>query len=230
MRAKKPDRSGVAGRKDVSHEARAAWHAWVTRHLQRYAAKLKAGELTREIKPWSDDAGKQWNATYEWLARAMSSNGSLEHVEGYAGKCGDHIARIALLYQMAEDESTNEISGLNMTRAVCTCKRYTEQYVEMFGSLNIPQDEVDATAIEGWLKIYSSAMQHGFVTRREVQQHTHGGVDLRNDYERLNNALKCLECEGKIKIDGSRIHLNPRYFGPGSLVLDGGRQSGLFHS
>ncbi|MGB7195312.1 MAG: DUF3987 domain-containing protein [Collimonas pratensis] len=231
-RSGKIGRRGIAGRKNVSHEARGRYHAWATKLFKRYAEKIQTGDLSRTTLPMSTDAELQWIATFEWLAQAVQPGGSLEPFEGYIAKCGENIARIAVIFQILDNVDSTEVSIVNMRRAIRACRKYTEQYMEVFGSVYFAEDEVDAAQIERWLHHYQQRMGTMEISTRELRQCCWGGPELRNDKDRIDAALGYLEVNGKIMVRkyGTRIviHLSPDFFGSAAAYVLKPGNSGLF--
>jgi hypothetical protein len=231
-RSGKVDRRGMAGRKGGSQEARHRYHAWATKLLKRYIEKKRAGDFARTTLPMSAHAEAQWIATFEWLAQAVQPGGCFEPFDGYVAKCGENIARIAVIFQMLDDVDSTEVSLVNMRRAILACKRYTEQYIEIFGSMYFPIVQQDAEQVRAWFRDYHQRTGYMQVSTRIFRQYCWGGREFRHDKKRVDAVLEYLEVEGVIARGGygSRkyIYLSPNHFGIGSLAVSTLGTSGLF--
>jgi hypothetical protein len=214
----KPDRTGMAGKTGIPTAARKHYWAWSTRLLQRLAEKFRAGDVSRTAVPMHPDAEKQWVATYEWLAHSIRPGGCYEPIENYIAKCAENIARIAVIYEVVENEDPKEVSLANMRRAIRMSKWFAEQYIEIFGSMYFPLVEQDAAQAVAWFRHYHERTG-GFmqVSTRIFRQYCWGSREFRHDRKRVDTVLEYLEVEGVIAIlgYGSRkyINLSPQHFG-----------------
>lgn len=213
----KVDRRGLTARNDVKDEAYRWYCAWSKRLLSRFIEKLKAGDLSRHALPMSEKADAQWRATFEWLAESVQPNGRYAPIENYIAKCGENIARIAVIYQIVEDEDSIEVSLENMRRAVSMVKFFVGQYIEIFGEMYFPVVEQDAAQVKEWLNHYHRVTAYFEVSTRVLRQYCWGGREFRHDRGRVDAALEYLEVEGVIVRSnyGARkvVQLNPNYFG-----------------
>ncbi len=217
----KPDRRGIAGKQGVSTAARERYWDWSERLLTRLAEKLRSGDVSRKAISMSAEAEKQWIAAYEWLAQSIRPGGCYEPIENYIAKSAENIARIALIYEATENEDPNEVSLANMRRAIRMCKWFTEQYIEIFGSMYFPIVQQDAAQAKAWLHDYHQKTGHMYVSTRIFRQYCWGSREFRHDKKRVDAALEYLEVEGVITREnyGSSkyVRLNPNHFGIGAL-------------
>ncbi|MGF6872232.1 DUF3987 domain-containing protein [Paraburkholderia sp. MM5477-R1] len=219
----KPDRRGIAGKQGVSTAAREHYWSWSERLLTRLGEKLSAGDVSRKPVPMSADAKRQWIAAFEWLAQSVRAGGCYEPIENYIAKCAENIARIALIYEVTENEHPLDVSLENMRRAIRMCKWFTEQYIQIFGSMYIPVVQQDAVQMKAWLRDYHQNTGQMHVSTRIVRQYCWGGREFRHDKKRVDAALDYLEVEGVIAQGGygSRkfIWLSTNHFGIGASAV-----------
>jgi hypothetical protein len=219
----KPDRRGIAGKQGVSTAAREHYWNWSERLITRLAEKLRAGDVSRKPVPMSADAERQWIAAFEWLAQSVLPGGCYEPIENYIAKCAENIARIALIYEVTENEHPVEVSLVNLRRAIRMCKWFTEQYIQIFGSLYFPVVQQDAVQMNAWLHDYHKNTSQMYVSTRILRQYCWGGREFRHDKKRVDAALEYLEVEGVIAQGGygSRkfVWLSPNHFGIGASAV-----------
>lgn len=169
-------------RKPIPRDVAEGYHAAVMQLLDRYEVR---GQEPRVI-PFSADALEPWLAFADGVERNQGEGGRYENVSDWTSKLPGQAARLAAVFQIAEDGLDAKAVGLkSVERALALCRLLIPHAEAAFSMLGADDTDTDALAVLRWLR---STERREF-TRREAQRAMHGRF---SKVERLERALGAL--------------------------------------
>ncbi|WP_131111289.1 DUF3987 domain-containing protein [Sulfuricystis thermophila] len=135
------------------------------------------------ILPFTAAALEPWLSFAEGVERHQGEGGRYEAISDWTSKLPGHAARLAALFQIAEEGlDAVEIGIEAVNRALDLCRLLVPHAEAAFAMLGSDDTDIDALAVLRWIK----AGNRQYFTRREAQRAMHGRF---SKVERLERAL-----------------------------------------
>jgi putative DNA primase/helicase len=168
--------------KQVPREIAEGYHFAVMALLEGYEVR---GNEPR-ILPFTPDALEMWLCFAEGIERHQGEGGRFETISDWTSKLPGHAARIAALFQIAEQGlSAVEVGADSTERALELCRLLIQHAEAAFSMLGADDTATDALAVMRWIK----AGERQEFTRRDAQSAMHGRF---SKVERLEASLAVL--------------------------------------
>jgi putative DNA primase/helicase len=175
------------------------------------------GALKPLLLPLTEDAKAAWVDFHDAIEGELASGGELYDVRDVASKSADNAARLAALFQVFANGTSEPIGAEVFESASRIAAWHLHEARRFFGELALPAELADAARLDRWLIEYCRRQGTYVVSRRDVQRHV-TPVHLRQKAA-LDDALRELIGAGRLRVvsEGRRkeIHVNP-------ALLDGG--------
>jgi len=199
MACPKRTMTGETRRHSIARKARDRHNANMTKLLNVYDEKLKAGKAdVRDVLKRSEKANNLFANTCSWIELNMDSNGYFANIPELGGRCAENIMRIAAVLHVIEGCPGLEISEDIMLSAILVMRFMAEQHQKIFGDLRKPVVEVYADkAEEYFLRCFNSGMMHE-ISVRTIQQYI-GSSEIRSKREHVTHALEVLARRGAVR-------------------------------
>ncbi len=128
----------------------------------------------------------------EWEVRPFER---LADVRDYAAKATRHIAKLAAILEIFENDS--DVIGLEMlNRAISFIDWYMKEYQRLFAlPPEIPLEEQDAGTLYPWLCQFADRRRNRYLVRNDIRKHAPNCVRSK---ERLEQALQVLSRRGQV--------------------------------
>ncbi|MBI5785190.1 MAG: DUF3987 domain-containing protein [Rhodocyclales bacterium] len=169
-------------RKPVPRDVAEAYHAAVMRLLDGYEARGQEPH----ILPFATEAMEPWLAFAEGVEHHQGEGGRYENVSDWTSKLPGQAARLAAVFQIAEDGLDAKVVALkSVERALQLCRLLIPHAEAAFSMLGADDTDTDALAVLRWLR----TNERREFTRREAQRAMHGRF---SKVERLERALGAL--------------------------------------
>ncbi len=179
--------------------------------LKRTAPLDEEGALSPPVLPLSVDAKPAWIAFHDAIEFELRAGGELYDVRDVASKTADNASRIAALFQMFENGSSNSIGLAAFEGASRIAAWHLHEARRFYGELAMPKGLADAARLDQWLLAYCRKEKTRIIPRRDVQRNV-TPVNLRHK-DALDSALADLVEAGRVRLvhDERRkeIHVNP---------------------
>ena len=168
------------------------------------------GRLCPRLMMPSPEAKQEWIAYHDEVEVQLRPDGAFADVRDVASKSADVAARLAALFQLFEAPESGVVSGENMARGATIARWNLNEARRFFGSLALPQEQVDAVRLEGWLLAECRAAGSTRIPTQRAQQYAPGPLRRRDQLDKALAELAELD-RARIVMDGRRkfIEINP---------------------
>lgn len=157
----------------------------------------KAGEpiSQKRLVEFSPEAAARFHdlrRQIEWEVRPFER---LANVRDYAAKATRHIAKLAAIFEIFENDS--DVIGLEiLNRAISFIDWYVKEYQRLFTlPPETPQEELDADTLYPWLCQFANRRGNRYLVRNDIRKHAPNSVRSK---ERLEQALQVLNRRGLV--------------------------------
>lgn len=151
----------------------------------------------RTLLEFSPDAKILWVSFANHIERNLNPGGMYSDVRDAASKTAEHTARMAALFHFFEGRA-GDIQRDSVEQACQICEWYLGEFKRIFYTTPaIPQAELDATALDSWIRNVFTVRGEYIIKRNIVRQF--GPNQLRNK-SRLESAISILVYAGRIRM------------------------------
>lgn len=150
----------------------------------------EAGALVPPVVRFSPAARSAWIIVHDMIEAALGRGGELHAVADWAAKASEHVARLAVLFEMIERAGVpSEVSEHSIAGAAALVLWYAREVVRIIGDGEGPTS--DAADLEHFI-----AQHGGMLPRRTVHN---GGPAVVRDGRRLDAAVEVLHAAGRAR-------------------------------
>jgi putative DNA primase/helicase len=171
----------------------------------------KDGALTPQMLNFTQEAKAAWISFHDTIETELCSGGDLFEIRDVASKIADNAARIATLFQIFEQRTSNSVGLEAFESASRVAAWHLHEARRFFGELALPKEQASAVKLDKWLVDYCAREKINTVSRRDVQRnitptHLRKGPNLDAALIELMEADRI-----RVYLDGKRKHilLNP---------------------
>lgn len=182
----------ISGIQDANTTHLPLFHARITEMLN-----TDDGQTQRKELKMSAEAFARWQEFYNCVERELADNGLFADTRDFASKIADNAARIAAIFH--NYQGRDGFVGWECVNSACEIATwYAFEFKKLFGTNQIPQEEIDAQMLEAWLwKYYLQYNNASPMPKQRIR--TYGPSQLRHA-SRLTEALFTLARAGKISL------------------------------
>lgn len=174
-------------------------HARVKELLDRYDKRVEAGDLSREVLTFSDEAKVRWIDLARQTEGMLRPGQYLSDINDFASKAMEMLGRLAAVFHYFNGEE-GKISVDTLERAFTFLRWHLDEFKRLFsGDLVPPEDLVDAQKIEEYLRFRAPLLMHNgekYVKKNLLLHHR-----VVPSARRLNAALEVLIARQAIRIE-----------------------------
>lgn len=174
-------------------------HVRVKELLDRFDKRVEAGDLTRDVLVFSDEAKVRWVDLARQTEGMLRPGQYLSDINDFASKAMEMLGRLAAVFHYFNGEE-GKISVDTLERAFTFVRWHVDEFKRLFsGELVPPEDLVDAQKVEEYLRFRASLLLHNgekFI-KKNLLLHHHVVPSAR----RLNAALDVLISRQAIRIE-----------------------------
>lgn len=106
-------------------------------------------DLTPRLLPLSQSAIRAWTTYFNEVEADM--RGKYASIEGFAGKLGEHVLRLAVVLRASDDLEAHELTADDVDCAVALARFYTHEAQRLMGFGMIDDDLRDAQKLLAWM-------------------------------------------------------------------------------
>lgn len=110
------------------------------------------GELAPESLQLTKGAHEVWVAFHDYIEFDLVDDGAYRPIAPFAGKCAEHVLRIAGILTVVNNFETSTISEDNLLAAITVVKFYLAEALRLHGSSQVSQDLIEAKALYDWIE------------------------------------------------------------------------------
>lgn len=174
-----------------------AFQKRVAEILQMAQTDEKTAGLQRTVLDLSPDAKTLWVDFANHIERNINPGGMYSEVRDAASKTAEHAARMAAIFHFYEGRS-GDIQRDSIEQACKICEWYLDEFKHIFcPPPPIPQEQLNAMALDSWIRYVYSARGEYIIKRNIIRQF--GPIEIRNK-ARLDEAIGILAYAGRIQL------------------------------
>lgn len=166
--------------------------------------------LTPESIPLSHGAMGAWIETHDRIERQLAKGGALQALRDFGSKAAENVARLAAVFQIAEQGPIVEVSEENVRRASTVVEWHMVEAKRCFSGAASPSDQIEQDARELLEWMINRAKSTGSTSVSTADLGRNGPSRMRLAGDRAEKILKLLgrHCIRKVTDRGS-YEINP---------------------
>jgi hypothetical protein len=192
-----PDNQGYRNVAPIELDQRPldAFHERVQALLMQSVGEDGEPIAQKRLVKFSPEAADRFHHLRSLIESQMRPGERLANVRDYAAKATRHIAKLAAIFEVFENDSN--VIGLEMLeRAINFIDWYVSEYQRLFAlPPEIPQDEQDADTLYPWLCQFVNRRGNRYLVRNDIRKHAPNCVRSK---DRLELALQALWRRGLV--------------------------------
>lgn len=146
---------------------------------------------------FSQDAKMLWVDFANHVEHNLNPGGIYFEVRDAASKTAENVARMAALFHVSEGRD-GDIQSDSVNQALQICEWYLNEFKRIFAPApTIPQPELDAMALDAWLRTNCARRGEYFIKRSVLLQVGLGAIGSK---ARLDTAIAILAQHGRIRL------------------------------